>query len=408
MVEICVMHTETRATEQMYSDVVQLHEGVNPDSENGKVFESKKWAERVLRDKLRGGGIADGYSGGGDGDGTGARSLLSGSGGVGQREKGVPLLLLNYFIVNSFERAAVRMAKELKICNSNADIAEFTCLFMIRERAVIRRKIKEGKILEAMQLIDSHFGVDILETQGGGGEGTVERGDGNDGDLQFKLLLLNLIEMIRERQTLDSQIQDSQADAEFIQTLITYSREKLALRASLNKSYMNELELTMTLLMFPRNTPVESLPEPLRNLFSISLRSKIANLINTKLLEVIELQVSNQSQFPNLIKINESLSTRVPHAFSQNVLLPGPTDETKKDTTEDAARSGGADTATTTTADPQYWRETKKLLFPQATNTEVDTKHFNSNARLIQVMKLWVWCENQLALNNIHVPTITE
>ena len=109
-----------------------------------------------------------------------------------------------------------------------------------------------------------------------------------DGDLHFKLLLLNLIEMIRSHHQQENITKDSN---DFILNLIQYSQNKLAIKASSSVKKMQELELAMTLLLFPLSDSADSgsikLPKSLQNLYSISLRSKIADLVNEKLLKFI-------------------------------------------------------------------------------------------------------------------------
>ena len=107
---------------------------------------------------------------------------------LSNNEPVIPMLLLNYFVVMAYEESSIRMAKELGFLNSNKDIEEFNSVYMIKKRAYIKELIKKGEILLAMEKITEVFGIEVLESL---------NDHITDEDLNFKLLLLNLIEMIR-------------------------------------------------------------------------------------------------------------------------------------------------------------------------------------------------------------------
>lgn len=304
-------------------------------------------------------------------------------------EPGLLKLLLNYFVVMAYEESAIRLARELKLVHSNKDADDFNKLYKIQERALIRNLIKDGRIADAMDVIVQNFGVSALETF------DMERAKTHDGeDLHFKLLLLNLIEMIREYRS-QKQPVSPEKSSEFILNLIGYSKEKLALKASTNPKHMEELELTITLLLYPLGAD-SMLPKRLQNLYSLSLRSRIADLINKKLLEISHPSITNQSKFPDLIGVNNSLV--LANKDFANFL-------DMKSTNQKSNEYKPSHPSETVTESNQYWSHTKSLL-STAEGARDDIGEFQYDAKLIQIMKLWAWCENQLHKNDIGVPRI--
>ena len=232
-------------------------------------------------------------------------------------EPTLPRLLLNYFVCMAYEDSSIRMAKELGFIGNNKDVALFNDLYKIKERFLIKRLIKLGQINKAMEEINSIFGLEVLEETFNATESNASRTEKQqqqqqqfdiDGDLHFKLLLLNLIEMIRSHHQQKDASKDSN---DFILNLIQYSQEKLAIKASSSIKKMQELELAMTLLLFPFSDSTDGnnikLPKSLQNLYSISLRSKIADLVNEKLLKFIhpkiQFEISNNNSKLSLIHI---------------------------------------------------------------------------------------------------------
>ncbi|QLQ78074.1 hypothetical protein HG537_0A03210 [Torulaspora globosa] len=348
-------------------------------------------------------------------------------------EPSIPKLLLNYFVCMGFEESSVRMAREMGYVKSNKDAQEFNDLYRIRERAHISKLIKTGRVSEAMEEIKSTFGIEVLECgaagpSNGGIGGTCVSGhvggeDGKD-DLHFKLLLLDLIEKIRkhDRDTAGNQGDDD----EFVLELIKYSQEKLALKAASNRTYMAELELVMTLLLFPKGGDSKvKLPKSLKNLYSLSLRSNIAELVNRKLLRCLHSQVATHAsqiaKFPDLIGFSNGIAGK-PFSHYNEILMVRP----KKDvgqhlTTDSLAELRDSDDGrlrSTATSANDDWSWTIDMIKEQQEDgqvksaaTSMDKASSNddfdlSEARLVQVMKLWAWCENQLHNNDIGVPRV--
>lgn len=318
-----------------------------------KSFSREEWNEVVKKNELPGGG-----------------------------EPSVPYLLLNYFVSMAFEESSVRMARELGYVSNNKEAEEFNGLYRIRERAHIISLIKSGRVAEAMERISEIFGTEVLEDESG------------EEDLHFKLLLLNLTEMIREhRQSSHNGEGDSH---EFILKLVEYSQQKLAMKAASSKTHMQELELVMTLLLVPHGGEVNKLPRSLKSLYSLPLRAQVAEMVNRRLLKSMHSYVA-EGKYPDLIGGSRSNSYGGSHYT--NVLHVRPREDIAKELT--THRLGEVkDETNNSHNDGTDWESTTKLLGGE----EEGEQRFE--ARLIQVMKLWAWCENQLHGGDIGVPRV--
>lgn len=348
-------------------------------------------------------------------------------------ELSIPKLLLNYFIINAYEDSSCRMAKELGLIKNNKDLIEFNDLFKINERSKIIHSIKLGKISNAMDLINNHFGFDILQNNNNyttesnldtknvkndKTEQSENEINSND-DLHFKLLLLNLTEMIRNNKNNknNNSNNDKIDDKEFIINLINYSKEKLAPKALNNKKHMKQLELIMTLLLLPQDLSIK-LPENLNKLYSLSLRTKIANLINKKLLQSIYPQITNQSKFTNLIQSTENINIMNYKLSNFNSIIKtnlrsedfqkDENTRTDIDKSQVLSSSSTFDYAIPKTSSTSYWNETKENILTNndTPQEKIDISDFQFESKLSQIIKLWVWSENQLHSNNIGVPRI--
>ena len=306
-----------------------------PQRYTRKSFTQEEWGNKVARD----------------------RQAIPSQTSNNTSELAIPRLLLNYFIINGHEDAACRMAKELGFVRTNRDLLDFNGLFKIAQRAKAMHLLKLGQIGAAMELVNTEFGTGILQDTDqdigaaatpvrnglsstaanpmgpvcsavnpgdhaaigrGSASNTMTNRQGNardqtepsemsqngqngagGSDLHFKLLLLNLIEMIRNKNRTTN-------DAEFIVNLVNYTKEKLAPRALNNTTHMKQLELIMTLLLIPPGMDIE-LPNNLKKLYSVSLRTKIATLVNQRLLKSIYPAVTAQTKFPNLLQSQDTM-----------------------------------------------------------------------------------------------------
>lgn len=155
----------------------------------------------------------------------------------------------------------------------------------IRQRKKIKNSILEGNITGAIQEIIDHFPT-VLDS---------------NNLLHFKLLKLNLIEMIRSHK-LNPHITPDQ-EREFLDKVLLFVRENLINKVSNSGSLLKELEVTMSLLCF--DFPVdglETLPNELRSLLDISLRKDCWKLVNLVILNLgtsdLESRLTTLSTYP--------------------------------------------------------------------------------------------------------------
>lgn len=411
------------------------------------------------------------------------------------REPSIPKLLLNYFVTMAFEESSLRMAKELGYIQTNKDSIEFNSYYKIKERAHIIHLIKTGSISQAMDSISTVFGVEVLENSvdtdlsvfaadkrsqvvqninSKNDKNSLSSSDESevdtygDDDIHFKLLLLNLIEMIRIQHIKIKSGEVTELDNKFILDLIAYSQEKLAMKAARNDKHMKELELTMTLLLFPMQSLVDKkespkLPESLRNLYSLSLRSHVADIVNRKLLKYI-VNSNLMRDSPGKEKFRDVSIIIDPRGYflqsesmvNTNILKIKTKDEFKDDLYNDDRYKNNTKTFekyknefqnedgsnNSLTGSNSYWAETTEMLRRQSNTTsssdndqssysendnndsknKKQTTHnaskngllkedgnlseFQFEPKLVQIMRLWAWTENQLHVNDIGIPRV--
>ncbi|CAG98558.1 glucose-induced degradation complex subunit GID8 [Kluyveromyces lactis] len=315
---------------------------------------------------------------------------------LSNNEPVIPMLLLNYFVVMAYEESSIRMAKELGFLNSNKDIEEFNSVYMIKKRAYIKELIKKGEILLAMEKITEVFGIEVLESL---------NDHITDEDLNFKLLLLNLIEMIRSHNAKG----DPNDQEQFILELISYAQDKLALKASSKKEYMKEVELVMTLLLFPLSdedgsSPSAKLPKKLKQLYSLNMRTKVADLVNRKLLQSILPRINSQLEKSGLPDILGSSfqSNRVPTLTNVIRSIPRESITTERLTGELAHIEEKQGSSMSTNSDMS---RIQGEIFEEL-GENLHSYYIPNDVRLVQIMKLWVWCENQLHSSDVGVPRV--
>ncbi|SCU87156.1 LADA_0E02344g1_1 [Lachancea dasiensis] len=383
------------------------------DTYDRKTFSRQEWKEYVLESAL-------------PFDIAGLSSDVHGSYSSQSKrpcpEASIPHLLLNYFVVMSYEEASIRMARELGYVTTNKEAFTFNQIYKISERAHVRELIKKGRILEAIEEIYTKFGVQVLEPPNTGiptAAGSTRAGNGDD--LHFKLLLLNLIEMIRKHHQSGASPEES---SDFILELIEYSQERLALKADSNKQYMKELELVMTLLLFPMektSAPDSKMPLPksLRNLYSLSLRTKIADLVNRKLLQSMHGQISSATsngEFPDLI--GSDPFPQALHSYT-GIFQSSNSEEAGFEYAASKNAESQQRSRSSTVGKPwkeNAWKATNELLKQQDQDMRCESenngasseccKQLEYEAKLNQVIKLWAWCENQLHNCGVGVPRV--
>lgn len=144
----------------------------------------------------------------------------------------------------------------------------------ITKRKEIKLLILKGQITEAIQKIIEYFPT-ILDS---------------NNLLHFKLLRLNLIEMIRNHKFDPSS--DKVSQKIFLNDILTFVRERLINKVTNSSKLLMELELTMSLLCFnfdPNVKKIEEqkdLPDELRSLFNLSLRNQCCRVVNQAILDL--------------------------------------------------------------------------------------------------------------------------
>ncbi|RLV90699.1 Glucose-induced degradation protein 8 [Spathaspora sp. JA1] len=242
-------------------------------------------------------------------------------------------LILNYFIQEGYQEAAISFSKEL-----NIDITKTTTTpSTIKENSFIHQLSRINKLDEnefSDVAIDYFNSVSDLNPPPVGGNGSGSRLDHMGGSklvagystiiprqeikllilkgsiteaikkisehfptildvnnlLHFKLLRLNLVEMIRNHK-LNNMNQD---ERQFLDDILTFVRENLINKVSNSFKLLKELEITMSLLCFNFDPTVaniedqKDLPQELRNLFNLSLRNQCYRLVNKAILNLYD------------------------------------------------------------------------------------------------------------------------
>uniref|UniRef100_A0A093XPZ9 Protein FYV10 n=2 Tax=Talaromyces marneffei PM1 TaxID=1077442 RepID=A0A093XPZ9_TALMA len=158
-------------------------------------------------------------------------------------------LVMDYLVTNGYPAAAKRFAVEANI-QPKADIES------IQERVEIRGAIHSGDIQTAIEKINE-LSPQILD---------------ENPSLHFSLLRLQLVELIRRC--------TSTPDAD-ITPALEFATSQLAPRAPTNPQFLEDLERTLALLIFPS----ENLAPSLATLLQPNLRKDIATKVNEAILK---------------------------------------------------------------------------------------------------------------------------
>ncbi|KAL9041787.1 MAG: hypothetical protein Q9180_001049 [Flavoplaca navasiana] len=161
-------------------------------------------------------------------------------------------LVMDYLISEGYPSAAQKFASE-------ANIQPTSAVDSIQERVAIREAIYRGDIQSAIERINelNPMRYKLLE---------------KDETLHFALLRLQLVELIRSCGTTSP---DDPTPA------INFATTELAPRAPTNPQFLEDLERTMTLLIFER----KDLPPQIATLLEPKLRKDVAQRVNEALLK---------------------------------------------------------------------------------------------------------------------------
>ncbi|TKA69832.1 hypothetical protein B0A49_05883 [Cryomyces minteri] len=172
---------------------------------------------------------------------------------------------MDYLINEGYPSAAKKFAMEANI-QPSADVES------IQERVEIRNAIHAGDISTAIERINE-LNPQILD---------------QNSSLHFALLRLQLIEIIRNCTT------TPQTD---ITAALTFATSQLAPRAPTNREFLEDLERTMALLIFPP----ENLTPPLAALLDPNLRQIVANRVNEAILS--SQGARREARIKNLVRL---------------------------------------------------------------------------------------------------------
>ncbi|PGH26825.1 hypothetical protein AJ80_01404 [Polytolypa hystricis UAMH7299] len=159
------------------------------------------------------------------------------------------MLVMDYLITNGYPSAAQKFAVEANI-QPKPDVES------IQERVEIRNAIHSGNIQSAIENINE-LNPQIL--------------DGNP-SLHFSLLRLQLVELIRSC---------TSAPNSDITPALDFATSQLAPRAPTNPQFLEDLERTLSLLIFPS----DNLAPSLAALLDPELRKNIAIRVNEAILQ---------------------------------------------------------------------------------------------------------------------------
>jgi len=159
-------------------------------------------------------------------------------------------LILDYLITEGYPSAAAKFSKEANLSIGAQDEEE-----SVKARKEIQAYIYGGNIEEAISQLNE------LEPQ------VLDK----DPSLHFALLRLQLVELIRKCNS------ESNPD---ITPALTFATSQLAPRAPTNPEFLEDLERTMALLVFP----ADSLEPNLAALLQPGLRQTVADNVNKAIL----------------------------------------------------------------------------------------------------------------------------
>lgn len=283
-------------------------------------------------------------------------------------------MVLNYLIFEAYEATAFAFATQLGINLSDSKVIEhldpsvILGLSSIKLRRKIKDKIFQGQIEDVIDILSLER-PELLET--------------ND-YLYFKLLLLNLIEMIKQNTKenhSDLKHSEEEQDA-FILKVIDFAKSKLLKKVAKNSQFMNQLELAMTLLLYCQNK--ESIPGKLNRLFRFKIKRDIFDLVNKTII------VTDS-------KKGESGSEEVDVSFLVE-------EEDFEEEQEENLDSGGLHAVR---EESSYKNGDDESLNDGGTTRAEDSTHLMTDSTLKKMLKLWIWIEKKIddPAKNFKIPS---
>ncbi|PSK40598.1 hypothetical protein C7M61_000246 [Candidozyma pseudohaemuli] len=249
----------------------------------------------------------------------------------------------------------------------------------IEKRKEIKYLVLKGDITKAIAAISTHF-PSVLDS---------------NNLLLFKLLRLNLIEMIRAHKLQMSHLmnEDAAAERKFLDDILKFVRKNLISKVTQSYDLLKELEMTMSLLCFnfdPKK-PVQELsdlPDELKQLFDLSLRADCYRVVNRVILDL-----ENSEQDSIQFKRQETVN------FSADLLAragPPPTLKLK----EDVDMEDSSETTDIEDLIPKDFTDKEPVLAPSVDKTAEEQPNL-LDSRLETIAKLWVMTERVLVEKKI-------
>jgi hypothetical protein len=167
---------------------------------------------------------------------------------VNPRKSDVNSLILDYLTMEGYSNAAAAFSRE-------ADMPLPQGTDTVENRHAIKHHILNGQIRNAIEALND-MDPELLDT---------------DPHLHFSLLRLQLVELIREC--------TSHPNGD-IRPALDFATSQISPRANTNTQFLEELEQTMALLVYPHDT----LDPQLAELLQPTLRSEVASQVNEAVL----------------------------------------------------------------------------------------------------------------------------
>ncbi|KAJ1909546.1 hypothetical protein IWQ60_011115 [Tieghemiomyces parasiticus] len=187
-------------------------------------------------------------------------------------------LIMDYLVIEGYKDAAQKFGEECGM-SSNSD------LDFIEERMRIRFAVQSGNIEEAVERVND-LDPEILDTHP---------------QLYFHLQQQRLIELIRT-----GKIEDA----------LLFAQEELAPRGEEFPELLDELEKTMTLLVFDPTANVQS---PVSSLLDFSQRQKVAIELNSAILAARS--CPHDPKLPSIVKLLQWSQSQLDEAVDYPHLL---------------------------------------------------------------------------------------
>lgn len=338
-------------------------------------------------------------------------------------------VILNYLVQEGFQASALKLSQEAGILLTNGEIKlkddskilskhivnnipgytgqsysgePFTKYGKVYEKGYVkgfssiekRKQIKylilRGDILQAIRVISTYYPT-ILDS---------------DNLLLFKLLRLNLIEMIRSHKTnsetpLDGNgISDIDPEKKFLNDVLTFVRENLLNKVTHSMDLLRQLEVTMSLLCFDfdpkgKADQISDLPEELRSLLDLSLRNKCYRAVNKVILD-LEMSSPLELQYHGVTidEVNLSLA----HEKGLTLFSEDPNDLDSSDIEIKPGPDVLKSIESMISAVPE------PLYQPQSPEKNIDSEHelksdeSTSHSKLEEIARLWLATELILLL----------